>query len=169
MGVYHCELCNETLFGETFSCETCCDDGHVLCEGCAGTHCASESDKEQGSIHADTALLSTLSGFGVYTDTGKFAHEKSLQSDTVREILSLIIENDSRLQELLPAFREVFSKTRSTTGGTPQPPTSNPPEEVSSSSAASTSSSSSSSSDQPKKKAKISDSAEVIHINLTCT
>ena len=164
MGIHHCD-CGATLCGESFSCETCgCGDGDgtMLCDTCAEIHCASDADREQANIDTDTELLTNLSSWGgVYTDNGKHARQKSLQSTTVQEILKLIVKNPERLQELLPRIREVFSKkgvkrTASSTAST----------STSSSSSSSTSSSASSSS-QPKKKAKISDTSKVVHIDLT--
>lgn len=115
MGVYHCDVCNETMCGISYSCEICDyagGDGNTLCEKHAELHCKSEAEKEQGNIPADIELLEQLScdWGGVYTDNDKYAREKSMKSNTVKEILKLIVNNPTRLQELLPAVRKVFSE-----------------------------------------------------------
>jgi len=113
MGVYHCDVCNETMCGISYSCEICDyagGDGNTLCEKHAELHCKTEAEKEQGNIPADVELLSMLTWGGVYTDNDKFAREKSIKSNTVKEILKLIVNNPTRLQELLPTVRKVFSE-----------------------------------------------------------
>jgi len=102
------------MCGISYSCEICDyagGDGNTLCEKHAELHCKTEAEKEQGNIPADMELLSMLTWGGLYTDNDKFAREKSIKSNTVKEILKLIVNNPTRLQELLPAVRKVFSDT----------------------------------------------------------
>ena len=155
------------MCGETFWCETCHygeGDGNYLCEGCAELCCKNEAVQEQGNIHADTSLLYNLTtGCGVYTDVGKFARVKNLQSTTVKKILNLIVKNPTILQELLPDIREIFVKkgrkrnVRSSVSSSTSTSSSSSSSSSSPSSSSSSSSSSSPSNNRPKKKMKVID------------
>ena len=105
MGVYHCD-CGETLYGETFECETCGrgdgDDGTIFCEDCAAVCCAPKEDQDRHDVGKDLALLAAqLRCGGVYTDSSQHAREKTIHSDLIDGILQKVIADPTGVAALL--------------------------------------------------------------------
>ena len=87
-----------------------CGDGTVFCSRCADACCASASIKETIKISADAVLLNKALDWGVFTDIDQWAHERPIQSMTVRSILTRVIADAQGVKAILDAADDAYPR-----------------------------------------------------------